>query len=210
MQKLSIRLSSVAALVKQDAAIADIGTDHGFIPVYLAEKKVIKSAVASDINEGPLNSCIALVKEKGLENIIKTKLSNGLDSLDEKDFDTIIIAGMGGELIADILSRHSFVKYKHIILQPMTHPETARKFLYDNGFEIENDIIVKDGRHYYSVFDAYYTGKVYEKRRIDYYLGNITDYSNKEYFEHLLNYFRNKSKSGEDYSDIIFALEKII
>ncbi|MGN1420779.1 MAG: class I SAM-dependent methyltransferase [Eubacterium sp.] len=210
MQKLSIRLSSVAALVKQDAAIADIGTDHGYIPVYLAEKKIIKSAVASDINEGPLNSCVSLVKEKGLENIIKTIISNGLDSLNENDFDTIIIAGMGGELIADILSRHSFVKKKHIILQPMTHPEVARKFLYDNGFEIENDIIVKDGRHYYSIFDAYYTGKITEKSRVDYYLGNITDFSNKEYFKHLLNYFKNKSKSGEDYSYIISALEKII
>lgn len=210
MQKLSIRLSSVAALVKQDAAIADIGTDHGYIPVYLAEKKVIKSAVASDINEGPLNSCISLVKEKGFENIIRTKLSNGLDSLDENDFDTIIIAGMGGELIFDILSRHSYVKDKHIILQPMTHPEVARKFLYDNGFEIKNDIIVKDGRHYYNVFDAYYTGKIIPKSRVDYFIGNIRDFSNKEYFEHLLNYFKNKSKSGEDYSDIISALEIII
>lgn len=210
MQKLSIRLSSVAALVKQDAAIADIGTDHGYIPVYLAEKKVIKSAVASDINEGPLNSCISLVKEKGFENIIRTKLSNGLDSLDENDFDTIIIAGMGGELISDILSRHSYVKDKHIILQPMTHPEVARKFLYDNGFEIKNDIIVKDGRHYYNVFDAYYTGKIIPKSRVDYFIGNIRDFSNKEYFEHLLNYFKNKSKSGEDYSDIISALEIVI
>lgn len=210
MQKLSIRLSSVAALVKQDAAIADIGTDHGYIPVYLAENKVINSAVASDINEGPLNSCISLVKEKGLENVIRTKLSNGLDSLDENDFDTIIIAGMGGELISDILSRHSYVKDKHIILQPMTHPEVARKFLYDNGFEIKNDIIVKDGRHYYNVFDAYYTGKIIPKSRVDYFIGNIRDFSNKEYFEHLLNYFKNKSKSGEDYSDIISALEIII
>lgn len=210
MQKLSIRLSSVAALVKQDAAIADIGTDHGYIPVYLAENKVINSAVASDINEGPLNSCISLVKEKGLENVIRTKLSNGLDSLDENDFDTIIIAGMGGELIFDILSRHGYVKDKHIILQPMTHPEVARKFLYDNGFEIKNDIIVKDGRHYYNVFDAYYTGKIIPKSRVDYFIGNIRDFSNKEYFEHLLNYFKNKSKSGEDYSDIISALEIII
>lgn len=210
MQKLSIRLSSVAALVKQDAAIADIGTDHGYIPVYLAEKKVIKSAVASDINEGPLNSCVSLVREKRLENVIRTRLSNGLASLDENDFDTIIIAGMGGELIADILSRHNYVKDKHLILQPMTHPEIARKFLFDNGFEIENDIIVKDGKYYYSIFDAYYTGKLSKKSRVDYYLGNITDFSQKEYFKHQLNYFINKSKSGEDYSDIISVLEKLI
>lgn len=210
MQKLSLRLSSVAALVKQDAAIADIGTDHGYIPVYLAENNIIKSAVASDINEGPLNSCKNLVKKCSLENVIKTTLSNGLDSLDENDFDTIIIAGMGGELIADILSRHSYVKEKHLILQPMTHPECVRKFLFDNGFEIENDLVVPDGKHHYNVLDAYYTGKITDKCRVDYFLGNIKDFSDKEYFIHLLNYFKNKSKSGEDYTDIITALEKHI
>lgn len=210
MQKLSIRLLSVAALVKQDAAIADIGTDHGFVPVYLAQNNIIKSAVAADINEGPLNSCKRLVSECSLENVVKTKISDGLDALDKNDFDTVIIAGMGGELIADILSRHSYIKDKHIILQPMTHPDTARKFLYDNGFEIDNDIIVRDTGHYYNVFDAYYTGKIEEKSRVDYFLGNIKDFSNKEYFLHLYNYFRNKSKSGEDFSDILSVLEKLI
>ena len=210
MIKLSKRLMAVAALVQPGAAVADIGTDHGFIPVFLAESGIIKSAVASDIHKAPLDSCKRLVEERGLGNIIKTRISDGLDKIDDNECDTIIIAGMGGELIAQILSKCSWAEKKHIILQPMTHPETARKFLYDNGFEIDSDLIVKDGRHYYSVFDAHYTGEIQEKKRADYFLGNITDFTNKKYFSHLLNYFINKSKSGEDYSDIILALERLL
>lgn len=205
---LSNRLSAVASLVKPGSAIADIGTDHGYIPVFLCKAGIIHHAVASDINEGPLSSCKALVEQEDLQHKIKTCLSNGLEGLCCDDFDTVIIAGMGGELISDILSKCAYISEKHIILNPMTHPELTRKFLYDNGFEIKNDLIVQDGHHYYSVFDAEYTGKNIPRNRVDYYLGNITDFSQKEYFLHLLSYLKNKSKSGEDYSDIIAAVEE--
>lgn len=208
MLKLSKRLNAVASLVSHGSRIADIGTDHGYIPVYLCENGIIKSAVASDINEGPLSSCETLVKQERLEKKISLRLSNGLEKLCSDEFDTVIIAGMGGELIADILSKCDYIRDKHIILNPMTHPEMARKFLYDNGFEIVNDFIVRDGHHYYSVFDAVYTGEILSKTRVDYFLGNIKDYSQKEYFIHLLNYLKNKSKSGENYSDVITAVEE--
>jgi tRNA (adenine22-N1)-methyltransferase len=210
MQKLSKRLLAVASLVKENSRIADIGTDHGYIPVYLYQSGIIQSAVAADINEGPLSSCKALVLQEGLEDKIEVRLSDGLDSLHPNEYDTIIIAGMGGELIADILSRDKSIQKKHIILNPMTHPELAREFLYSNGFEIQNDFIVADGNHYYSVFDAVYVGEILPKSRVDYFLGNIKDFTEKEYFVHLLNYLRNKSKSGEDYSDVINALEDIL
>ncbi|MDE5983664.1 MAG: class I SAM-dependent methyltransferase [Eubacterium sp.] len=206
--QLSNRLSTVASLVKKGSAIADIGTDHGYIPVFLCKAGIINHAVASDINEGPLSSCKALVEQEDLQHKINTCLSNGLEGLCCDDFDTVIIAGMGGELISDILSKCDYISEKHIILNPMTHPELARKFLYDNGFEIKNDLIVQDGHHYYSVFDAEYTGKIIPRSRADYYLGNITDFSQKGYFVHLLSYLKNKSKSGEDYSDIITAVEE--
>ncbi|MGN1202983.1 MAG: class I SAM-dependent methyltransferase [Eubacterium sp.] len=208
MQKLSKRLDAVASLVKPDSLIADVGTDHGYIPVYLCKAGKIKGAVACDINEGPLSSCNSLVEQERLVDKIKVRLSDGLDALYPDEFDTVIIAGMGGELIADILSRCQYISSKHIILNPMTHAELARKFLYDNGFEIKNDIIVRDGHHYYSVFDAVYTGKSTAKCRADYFLGNIKDFSEKEYFIHLLNYLKNKSKSGEDYTDVITAVEE--
>ncbi|MCC8073916.1 MAG: class I SAM-dependent methyltransferase [Clostridiales bacterium] len=210
MQRFSKRLSAVAGLVKQDSVIADVGTDHGYIPVSLYKSGKIKGAFALDINEAPLSSCKALVEQEGLSFAIETRLSDGLDNLCPDLYDTIIIAGMGGELIADILSRCEKLSEKHIILNPMTHPEIVRKFLYDNGFDIENDFIVKDARHCYSVFDAHYKGFVGKKTRLDYYLGNIKNFENKEYFSHLLNFVKNKSKSGDDYSDIITALEDIL
>ena len=117
---------------------------------------------------------------------------------------------MGAELIVDILSHCDFKNELHLILQPMTHPEIARKYLYDNGFEIFNDFIVKDSTHFYSAFDAKYTGTKTPKTQKDYYFGNISDFSHKEYFLHLLNYLKNKSKSGIDLSEVISAVEAIL
>lgn len=206
MQSLSNRLTAVSSLVKNGSVVADIGTDHGYIPVYLYKKGIIQGAVAADVHEGPLSSCKALVLQEGLCDVIKTRLSDGLENISPDEYDTVIIAGMGGELIRDILSKAD-LRDKHIILNPMTHPEIARKFLYDNGFEIDNDFIVKDSKHYYSVFDACYTGVLYKKTAADYYLGNIKDFSDKEYFKHLLNYLKNKQKSGEDFTCVIKAVE---
>ena len=210
MVSLSKRLNAVASLVKSGSSVADVGTDHGYIPVYLVENKISPFVVAMDINEKPLASCKSLVKDEGFENVIKTRLSNGLEKLDKGECDTVIIAGMGAELIVDILSNCDFVNELHLILQPMTHPEIARKYLYDNGFEINNDFIVTDGKHSYSIFDANYTGKITPKVQKDYFLGNITNFSQKEYFLHLLNYLKNKSKSGADLSDVISAVEEIL
>ena len=198
MQNLSKRLKAVASLVEKGSSVADVGTDHGYIPVYLIENGIVSSAIAMDINEKPLASCQALVKSKGLENKIQTRLSNGLENLKRGECDTVIIAHC------------DFKNELHLILQPMTHPEIARKYLYDNGFEIFNDFIVKDSKHFYSAFDAKYTGTKTPKTQKDYYFGNISDFSHKEYFLHLLNYLKNKSKSGIDLSEVISAVEAIL
>lgn len=210
MINLSKRLYACASLVSEGSRLCDVGTDHGYVPVYLIEQGIIKSAVACDINEGPLSSCKALVDGVGFNEKIKCILSNGLDNISSDDYDDVLIAGMGGELIADILSRAKGIEKKHLIINPMTHGELARKWLYDNGFSIKNDIIIKDGKHNYSIFDAEYTGEIIEKSKVDYYLGEIKDFSNKEYFEHLLNYLKNKQKSGMDFSDVITAIEEKI
>ncbi len=207
MIKLTKRLQTIADMVRQGSIPVDVGTDHGYIPVYLVENEICKSAVACDINEKPLNSCRMLVSQTGLNDKIKCVLSNGLQSVND-EFDTVIIAGMGGELIADILSKAENVALKNIILNPMTHPEIARKWLFDNGFKITKDIIVSDGRHHYSIFSAEYVGNVGEKTQADYYLGSISDFSDKEYFEHLLVYLKNKQKSGIDYNDLIKTIEE--
>lgn len=208
MQKLSKRLFAVASLVNDGARVADVGCDHGYVPVYLAEQGVSPSAVACDINEGPLNSCRLLVSQCGLEDKIKCVLSDGLQNVSPDDYDDIIIAGMGGELTASILSHCRQVTEKHIVLNPMSHPELARKWLYENGFEIGRDFIIEDGGHWYSIFDARYTGKMFEPDDIECFVGKIDDFSQKEYFVHLLNYLRNKQKGGTDYSRLINYIEE--
>ncbi len=210
MNKLTKRLNAVASLVKSGSSVADVGCDHGYVPVFLIKNNIARFCVAMDINEKPLSSCQRLVEEEQLEDKITTRLSNGLEKLVSGECDTVIIAGMGGELIVDIISRCQFSNELHFILQPMTHPEYVRKYLYDNGYEIFNDIIVDEGKHSYSVFDAKYTGKILPKTEKDYYLGNIKDFSDKKYFSHLLNYLNNKSKSGVDLTEVISAVEEIL
>lgn len=207
MFKLSKRLSVCADLVHADSRLADVGCDHGYVPVSLIQTGKIKSAIASDIHEKPLLSCKNLVSKMNYSDKIKCVLSNGLDNIESCDVDDILIAGMGGELIADILQKCDFAKEKHLILNPMTHAEIARKWLYDNGFDIIHDILVRDGSHFYCVFDAEYTGCVSSKSQADYFLGNVKDLTDKEYFEHLLNYLRNKERGGADYSEVICAIE---
>lgn len=206
--KLSPRLSAAAGLVREGARLCDVGCDHGYVPVSLVLDGKIKSAVACDINEGPLASCKSLVRAYELEDKITCVLSDGLQNVGGSDVDDILLAGMGGELISDILSRCTWAKDKHIIINAMTHPELARKWLFDNGFEIQNDIIVPDGRHHYSVLDAVYTGKFKDYTEADLFLGNISDFSDKEFFIHLINYLRNKQKGGYDYAEIITLIEE--
>ena len=206
MIKLSCRLQAVADMVNEGARVVDVGTDHGYIPAYLIKNNIAKRVIACDINEKPLASCKRYISSLGLDDKVKCVLSDGLKSIDG-DYDTVIVAGMGGELIAQILENAENIRHCRLIINPMTHPELARKWLYDNGFCIENDIVVADLKHHYSVLSAHYTGKVQEKSEVDYFLGEISDFSDREYFEHLLVYLKNKQKSGVDYSDVISAIE---
>ena len=210
MINLSKRLQSCADLVRSGKRLADVGCDHGYVPVYLVENEKIPFAIACDVNEAPLLSCKNLVCDYGFENKIKCVLSNGLENVEENEADDVLIAGMGGELIAEILSNCAYINKKHLILNPMTHPELARKWLYENGFEIENDFVVSEGKHSYSVFDAYYTGENKDYTDLDLFLGKISDFSNKDYFIHLLNYLKNKEKGGADYSGLILKIEEKI
>lgn len=208
MIKLSNRLCTCSSIIREGKRLCDVGCDHGYVPAYLVSNGKIPSAVACDINEGPLNSCKGLVEELELGDKIKCVLSNGLEKINKDEIDDVLIAGMGGELIANIIESCPWSKEKHFVLNPMTHPEITREWLYNNGYEIENDLIVQDGRHYYSIFDAYYTGEVKPKTKVDYFLGNIKDFSNKGFFEHLLNYLKNKQKGGEDFTEIIKTIEE--
>jgi len=212
MVSLTPRLMAAAGLVRQGASLADIGCDHGCLPVYLLQNGIIESAVAGDINSGPLSACGRLIEKEGCADAVRLVLSDGLKNIDAASYTDVCFCGMGGELIAGMLaaSQQHFSADKHYIFNPMTHPEILRKYLCENGFEINRDFIVKEQTHFYNVFDAYYTGVIKEHDESYYFLGNITDFTHKEYFLHLLNHLNNKMKGGTDYSAVIAAVREKI
>ena len=138
------RLRTVAELVRQGAVFADIGTDHAYLPVFLCETERITRAVAADIGEGPLAVAEEHIKAHGLSHRIRTHLADGLAGLENEGLTDVAICGMGGELIARILSEAAWVKRSGIqlCLQPMTHAEALRSYLLENGFAITEEEIV--------------------------------------------------------------------
>ncbi len=148
------RLLTCARLCTGDV-ICDVGTDHGYLPCYMIENGLCRKAYACDIAQGPLNSAIAHIKERCLSDKITSVLSDGLDSVERSDITDVVIAGMGGELIADIISRCVWLKDGiNLVLQPMTKPEVLRKWLYENGFCVTRELACVSGRFVYSVMQV--------------------------------------------------------
>ena len=154
------RLLLCASLV-EGRKVCDIGTDHGYLPCYLVSNGKCDSALACDIGEKPLSQAREHIKAQGLEDRIKTVLSDGLDSVELEGVTDIVLAGMGGELIADILSRCERIKYGsvNIIMQPMTKSEFLRQWLYDNGFAVTDEQACISGRFAYSVMSGRFNRK---------------------------------------------------
>ncbi|NLK21436.1 MAG: SAM-dependent methyltransferase [Epulopiscium sp.] len=172
--KLSKRLYAIASKVPKGSVIADIGTDHGYIPIYLFKEGIIEKAIATDINQGPLNKAAKNIKQHKCEKAIEIRLGNGLEKVNPKEADTLIIAGMGGMLIIDILNQNPRVveTTKRIILQPQLDQKELRKYLHRIHFKIiHEDIIWEENKYYWVIIsepgneqyddEMYYTfGKV--------------------------------------------------
>ncbi len=173
MINLDKRLLCVYNFVRENSRAADIGTDHGYLICRLLEDKKITHGYACDINELPLENAKKTAKENNIDNI-SFVLCDGLIGVPENDVDDIIIAGMGGELIAKILSEAPFAKQKHLILQPMTKADSLRRYLYQNGFFIEQETAVKDQKHHYSIMSVYYNGETKEIDEIFSQIGKLT------------------------------------
>ena len=154
--ELSKRLSAVAGEVTRGNVLADVGTDHGYIPIYLLEKGIVPRAIAMDVNQGPLDRAKEHMEEHGLEAVMETRLSNGLERLEAKEADSIVIAGMGGALMADILDRgqHVIGAGKELILQPQSEIFKVRHFLHEHGYRIDKEIILQEEGKYYFILKA--------------------------------------------------------
>jgi tRNA (adenine22-N1)-methyltransferase len=135
---------------------ADIGTDHGYLACYLVESGICEKAVAADINTLPLKSAEKTVKEHALGDKISLVLSDGLDNVSQDGITDIICAGMGGELIVQIISRCTWAKNCTLILQPMTKADELRRWLYENGFAVKEERACRDGKFAYAIIRAEY------------------------------------------------------
>ena len=157
--KLSDRLGTAAEMVRAGAVVADVGTDHAYLPIALCLSGRATRAIAADIHEGPLARARENICAWGLEDRIETRLTDGLCGLEGAHPTDVLILGMGGELIARILSDAPFVRDGAIrlILQPMTHPEVVRAYLAQNGFTIVEERLIKEEK-IYQIFCAEYTG----------------------------------------------------
>ena len=159
--QLDARLSLVASLVRRGSTVADIGTDHAYLPVYLVQSGQCPKAIASDLRPGPLQNAKQTVEAAGLCDKIQTVLSDGLDALLAHCADDVIFAGMGGILIAELLARADWLRDERvrIIAQPMSHAEDVRTWLFENGFRLDEEECVYDSHHGYVVLAAHYTGE---------------------------------------------------
>ena len=156
--ELSKRLKRIAEHVDKCESVADIGTDHGYIPIYLVKEGICKKAIASDINKGPIEKAKVNVAFEGVSNKVKCLLGPGLNPLKVGKVNGVILAGMGGNLTRDILlaDMDKVKKYDFIILQPAQNPEVLREFLYKNDYEIIDEDLIKDEGRFYELFKVKY------------------------------------------------------
>ena len=204
MTELDDRLRAVAALIRPGSRVADIGTDHAYLPVWLVQVGVCPTAIASDVKPGPLAAAKTHIRAAGLESKIAVRLGDGLATVAPSEADDIVIAGMGGETIAAILAATPWVRDARLrlVLQPMSRAEETRRWLLTNGFAIETERLVIDGHHQYPVMAAGYTGAAPVDDPYAFYAGALDPVEARPYFEmtaeHLLRRAIGARHAGDE------------
>ncbi len=185
--KLSKRLQAIANLIikhKNGDVLADIGTDHAYLPCYLVEQGVIESAYACDIASGPIKASIETINSNNLENKVIPLLGSGMCPIRDKSVNMISICGMGGKLTIDILEENKQLLDDHLfILQSNIGLEFLREYLYKNKMEIIDEDIVKDASHIYEIIVCKKTDKNLEYELADLYFGPVLRQNKNELFD---------------------------
>lgn len=162
--KLTPRLQAIADSINEYEVLADIGTDHAFLPIYLMLNGKITKAIATDINKGPIDIAEERIKKYELEDKIEVRQGSGMTVIEPQEADAIVIAGMGGMLIAEIIEQSKPVAMitKMLVLQPMQDSGKLRRYLLQNGFEIYEEELAKEDKKIYEIIWARYTGDIKE------------------------------------------------
>ncbi len=224
MANLSLRLSAIADLVKSNAAVCDVGTDHGYLAIHLIKNRIASKVIAVDINRKPLLNARENIEKSGVSGI-ELRLCDGLAGIKSGEADTFIIAGMGGEVIAGIIERGADIaqnKNISLIMQPTTSPEFLRRFLCENGFLIQKETAVFENGKLYSVMLVSFTGKCQSKENHYYYIGEVSPLSNeglmyiKKQLDRCLKCMQSlekvpsKTDEYEYYKSVVSGIEKAL
>lgn len=218
VEKLDPRLKTIASLVRKGSRVADIGCDHGYLVCALMQDGVVSGAIATDANEKPLEHAVTAIRQCGLEDKIPCRLGDGLTVLEPQEADDIIIAGMGGELIASILENCDWDDFsgKHFLLQPMTRAPHLRRWLCNNGFGIVAERACISGDYPYTVMLVTYTGRRCRLGEFDLYCysGELTCVHTEEARQYLNRLIKSliKQKNGIEAVDPqrSFELQRLI
>ncbi len=203
-----------AGLVRNGARLADIGTDHAYLPVKLLCDGRISYAIASDINPSPLESGRATAEKYAAENI-EFRLGSGLETIDAEDGITdVVIAGMGGELISEIVLKSALTKNKNLnlILQPMTKSEVLIRKLCENGYEIASQQCAVSHGKCYTAMSVRYTGEKLECGDVFHYVGRL-DLHEPESVRFVNNHIKNlenRSRGDESVLPLLGKLKKLV
>ena len=185
MIKLSNRLKKIAELVDFGATVIDVGTDHGYVPNFLCEKKISRDIIATDISKNSLEKSIELTKKMGNEKFIRNILANGIV---KENRDNIIIAGLGGIQIAEIIFNSIEISRsaKKLILQPMQKINILRRELNNMGFEIIDEEIIFEDDRYFEIIIAKFNGKKKSFDELDFYFSkSLINKKDKVYLAYL-------------------------
>lgn len=194
-------------MVREGTALADVGTDHAYLPVWLAKQGIIRSAVAVDVRPGPLERAKQNIEKFGVGEQVNARLSDGLNEVRPEEADDIVIAGMGGEMILNIVGRAAWLRNpeKNLILQPMTKEEELRRGLLKLGFSVREEQAVLEEHHVYTVMRcAFSPGQKPQYNELFPYIGLLTGdtpagraYLQREE-KRLRNFVRGLEASGDD------------
>ena len=156
MLKISERLATVARLIPKGAHLVDIGTDHGYVPIWLLQNGLISSAIAMDVNKGPLARAKENRDRYGFTDVMELRLSNGFEKLKSGEGDSVLIAGMGGPLMIRIIEegRQNASAIQTWVLQPQSEIPSVRRYLHEHHFDIIEEIMLKDEGKYYMAMKA--------------------------------------------------------
>lgn len=175
MPNLSLRLKTIADMIPFGAKICDIGTDHGYLPIFLKKEGKVQSVIATDVNIKPLKRAENNISAQNISGI-ELRLCDGLEGIKFGEVDTVIIAGMGGEVISGILEKGNVIVNDPnitLVMQPTTSPEILREYLQKNGFKFLEEIPVFENQKTYSVMKCRFDGEIGDNNETFNYIGLI-------------------------------------